>query len=252
LISSPPAGWPQGYALARHAELDSTNEEARRLALGGERGPLWITATRQTAGRGRRGRAWEMLGGNLAATLLLTPSRPQAEWPQLSFAAAIACADMAAAFAPAVTIMVKWPNDVLVAADGAKTNNYRKLAGLLLESAGTALAVGVGVNLADYPTDTEFPAVSLAALGVPSPDPDAALASLAVHFAKWYDLWAAQGFAPLREAWLARAAGVGMRIRARLPQEERFGLFEGIDEGGALLLNEGGRTRAISAGEVFL
>ena len=55
----------------------------------------------------------------------------------------------------------------------------------------------------------------------------------------------------MREAWLARAAGLGSRIRARLPDKECQGVFEGIDAGGALLLNEGTRTRAISAGDVF-
>ena len=66
--------WPSGYGRKDYAELDSTNEEARRLAEAGEAGPLWIMATRQTAGRGRRGRAWDMGAGNLATTLLLTAS----------------------------------------------------------------------------------------------------------------------------------------------------------------------------------
>jgi BirA family biotin operon repressor/biotin-[acetyl-CoA-carboxylase] ligase len=235
--------WPEGYGLRRYPELDSTNEEARRLAALGERGPLWITAGRQTAGRGRRGRAWESLSGNLAATLLLTSARPEAEWPQLSFAAAIAAADMVAGFAPRAHIAVKWPNDVL--ADG------KKLAGILLERAGDRLVIGIGANLAHFPQGTEFPATSLAALGVTPPDSDVALAALAGHLAKWYEVWRAQGFAPLRDAWLARAAGLGTRIRARLPDEERKGVFEGIDASGALLLNEGTRTRAISAGDVF-
>lgn len=235
--------WPEGYGLRRTPELDSTNEEARRLAAAGEAGPLWITTGRQTAGRGRHGRSWESLSGNLAATLLLTPARPQSEWAQLSFAAAIAAADMAAGFAPGARIAVKWPNDVL--ADG------RKLAGILLERAGPALAIGIGVNLAHFPPDTEFPATSLAALGVPPPTPEQALTALAAQFAKWYEVWRGQGFAPLRDAWLARAAGLGARIRARLPDEERRGVFEGIDATGALLLKEGTGTRAISAGEVF-
>ena len=235
--------WPQGYALTRHDQLDSTNEEACRRAQAGETGPLWISAARQTVGRGRRGRNWETLTGNLAATLLLTPPRPLAEWPQLSFAAAIATADMVAECAPHARIAVKWPNDVL--GDG------RKLAGILLERAGAALAIGIGVNLAYFPAETEFPATALAELGAGPVAADAALAKLAVHFAKWYDIWVMQGFAPLRDAWLARAAGLGARIRARLPEGERFGLFEGIDESGGLLLNEAGRIRTISAGEVF-
>ncbi len=245
---SPSGIWPQGYGLKACDELDSTNAEARRLAAGGEAGPLWITAARQTAGRGRRGRSWESPRGNLAATLLIRPARPLAEWAQLSFAAAIATADMAASLAPNAHVAVKWPNDVL--ADG------RKLAGILLETAGPssmdqALAIGIGVNLAAHPEDTEFPAISLAALGQKPPPPEDALAMLAAGFVEWYEVWLAEGFAPIRDAWLARAAGLGQRIRARLPDAERSGIFEGIDADGALLLNEGSRTRVIAAGEVF-
>ena len=70
--------WPEGYALKEFDELDSTNEEARRLAAAGAAAPVWIRADRQTAGRGRRGRHWETPAGNLAATLLLRPDRPAA------------------------------------------------------------------------------------------------------------------------------------------------------------------------------
>lgn len=239
--------WPRGYGLKWHDEIDSTNEEARRLAAKGETGPLWLTAARQIAGRGRRGRAWDSPGGNLAATLLIRPDRAQSEWAQLSFAAAIATSDLAARFAPEATIALKWPNDVL--ADG------RKLAGILLETANSAppaLAIGIGVNLAHYPEGTEFPATALAALGVTPPGPEEALAVLAGDFAKWYEVWRADGFAAIREAWLARAAGLGSRIRARLATEERSGMFEGIDENGALLLNEGfGRASVLPAADIF-
>ncbi|MBN9554147.1 MAG: biotin--[acetyl-CoA-carboxylase] ligase, partial [Alphaproteobacteria bacterium] len=156
--------WPQGYGLRRYEEIDSTNEEARRLIAAGETGPVWLTASRQTAGRGRRGRAWESAGGNLAATLLLRPVGPQAQWAELSFAAAIATADMAAALASGARIALKWPNDVLA--------DSKKLAGILLETGNgpkPALAIGIGVNLAHHPEGTEFPATSLAALGSKPP-----------------------------------------------------------------------------------
>jgi BirA family transcriptional regulator, biotin operon repressor / biotin---[acetyl-CoA-carboxylase] ligase len=240
-------GWPQGYGKIAHAELDSTNDEARRMAEAGEAGPLWITAARQTAGRGRRGRAWDAGTGNLAASLLLRPQAPEAVTGQLSFVAALAAADMAAQFAPAAVIEVKWPNDVLA---GGK-----KLAGILLESArdahGLWLVIGIGVNLADFPDGTEFPATSLAQLGAAPPPSDTALCLLAARFAHWYDVWMTQGFETVRAAWLVRAASLGAPIRARLPHETRTGVFEGIDAGGALLLNEQGRVRAIAAGEVF-
>jgi BirA family biotin operon repressor/biotin-[acetyl-CoA-carboxylase] ligase len=242
--------WPKGYGLKSFDVIDSTNEEAKRLAAAGEPGPIWISAARQTAGRGRRGRAWDSPTGNLAATLMLRPSRSATECAQLSFVAAIAAADMLAGFAPAAEIRVKWPNDTL--ADG------RKIAGILLESASvggeapTWLAIGIGVNLATHPDGTEFPATSLRALGALAPPADDALLHLAAHFAGWYEVWRGEGFAAIRDAWLARAAGLGTRIRARLSNEETSGVFEGLDETGALLLRENaGTVRHISAGEVF-
>ena len=115
-------------------QTDSTNAEARRRAEAGETGPLWIIARRQTAGRGRRGRAWESDTGNLFATLLTTTRKP----PSL--------------------VTIKWPNDVLVAGD--------KASGVLVESGvhssgGLWLAVGIGVNLARAPVGTERPATAL-------------------------------------------------------------------------------------------
>lgn len=241
--------WPAGYALLELDEINSTNEEARRRAAAGEKGPLWIAAARQTSGRGRRGNAWQSMAGNLFATLLLRPDKPPAACAQLSFVAALAVSDMLARAAPQAELSLKWPNDVLASG--------RKIAGILLESESRAggeaswLAAGIGVNLAAFPEDTEFPATSLAALGVLPPAPKDALLDLASAFAKWYDIWRAEGFAPVREAWLSRASGLGKRIRARLTNEEIQGVFQGIDETGALLLGVGGTTRIISAGEVF-
>jgi BirA family transcriptional regulator, biotin operon repressor / biotin---[acetyl-CoA-carboxylase] ligase len=234
---------PQGYRKVAFDELDSTNSEARRLAQSGETGPLWITATRQTAGRGRRGRVWDSAPGNLAATLLLRPEAPAAIIGQLSFVAALAVAEMAVHFAPSAAITVKWPNDVL--AEGGK------LAGILLEAGPGWLAIGIGVNLAGFPQGTEFPATSLAQQGIAAPSSEDALTVLAARFAHWYALWMSEGFETMRAAWLARAGGLGLPIRARLPHETREGVFEGIDSAGALLLNEQGQVRAIAAGEVF-
>ena len=241
--------WPDGYRHMHFESIGSTNDEARRLAVSGDAGPVWITADEQTAGRGRRGRVWVSPKGNLMSTLLLNPQRPAEECAQLSFVSAIAAADTVAHFAPEADIKVKWPNDVLA--------NGRKISGILLESASAGgepyfLAIGIGINLAYFPPDTEFPATALAALGAPPPSATEALAQLAAHFAKWYDVWRANGFAPIRDAWLARAANLGGRIRARLTKGETSGVFEGIDETGALLLRESAdRLRTIAAGEVF-
>jgi BirA family transcriptional regulator, biotin operon repressor / biotin---[acetyl-CoA-carboxylase] ligase len=225
-------------------EVDSTSAEALRRARGGERGPLWILAAQQSAGRGRRGNGWQSPLGNLYASLLIRPGTPVGDWAQLSFAAALAASDMVAAFAPAAAVTVKWPNDVL--AEG------RKIAGLLLEAAGDALVIGIGVNLCAHPEKTPYGAVSLIALGQTPPTPQDALLELAAAFEKWQGLWRQDGFAPLREAWLARAQGLGGRILVRLPKKELSGRFEGIDDGGALLLKlAGGEVRTVAAGDVF-
>jgi BirA family transcriptional regulator, biotin operon repressor / biotin---[acetyl-CoA-carboxylase] ligase len=238
------------WSIVQLDEIDSTNEEAKRRAVAGDEGPAWIVARRQTQGRGRRGNEWQSLHGNLFASLLCRPEGSASRCAQLSFAAALAVSDTLAQHAPSAGIRLKWPNDVL--AEG------RKIAGILLESESRAdgtlkwLVVGIGVNLAASPQGTEFPTISLAELGVPPPGPAGAMGHLVTSFAKWYEVWQKDGFAPLREAWLARSVGLGARIRVRLPKEEIQGVFRDIDDNGALVLGLPGSVRTIAAGEVFL
>jgi BirA family biotin operon repressor/biotin-[acetyl-CoA-carboxylase] ligase len=231
-------------------EVDSTNLEARRQIEAGAVTPLWITAGRQSAGRGRRGRAWSTETGNLAATLLLHCDKPPIEAAQIAFVAALAVADLASAFAPAGLVSLKWPNDTLLAG--------RKLSGILVESGARAegglwLAVGVGVNLAHHPEGTERPATSLAAhIRRSPPTPLEALALLAEALERWRGIWDRLGFAPIAQAWTARAHGLGEACVARLPGETVQGVAEGLDPDGALRLRlADGRIRRITAGDVF-
>jgi BirA family biotin operon repressor/biotin-[acetyl-CoA-carboxylase] ligase len=229
--------WP----VRRYDSIDSTNEEAKRLARQGERGPLWLVAREQTRGRGRRGRTWISDGGNLFATLLLD-APPNA--PELCFVAGLAVADAVAGFAPSARVGLKWPNDVLL--------EGRKLAGILLEREGRALAIGIGINLAQHPENMEFPASSLSDATGAAPTADATLHRLGTATRTWYEVWRAQGFAPIRDAWLARAAGLGDTIRARLSKTEVTGVFEDLDQDGALLLRGAdGRIVRITAADVF-
>ncbi|MGH6957027.1 MAG: biotin--[acetyl-CoA-carboxylase] ligase [Caulobacteraceae bacterium] len=231
-------------------EIDSTNAEARRRAEAGAEGPLWITAKRQTAGRGRRGRSWETGAGNLAATLLIRTEKPPAEAAQISFVAALAVADLAHAFVPPALVSLKWPNDPLI--------EGRKTAGILVESGprsggGLWLAVGVGVNLATPPETPERPATAFAMhMGRPPPVPLEALTVLAEAFERWRGLWDRLGFAPIAEAWTARAHGLGQPCTARLAAETLEGIAEGLDADGALRLRTAsGLVRRITAGDVF-
>lgn len=239
--------------IHRYAALDSTNAEARRVAEAGERGPLWLTAAVQTAGRGRRGRAWSTEPGNLAATLLLTTDQAPADAAQIAFVAALAVAETCDAFVPPALVTIKWPNDVLIA--GVKAS------GILVESGsalggGLWLAVGCGLNLSHAPSDTERPATRLAdhlrADVAATPTPDAALTVLAEAFARRLDTWRSYGFEPVATAWTARAAGLGQACIARLGQETVEGVAEGLDSDGALRLRtRDGALRRITAGDVF-
>ncbi|MBL8771943.1 MAG: biotin--[acetyl-CoA-carboxylase] ligase [Phenylobacterium sp.] len=236
--------------IEAYDELDSTNAEARRRADAGEAGPVWITAEVQTAGRGRRGRAWSTQRGNLAATLLTTTDRPAAEAAQLSFVAALAACDLADACLGPGVARLKWPNDVMI--------HGRKAVGILVESGSRPdgrlwLAVGVGVNLAHAPSDVERPAASFADhMSGPPPRPREALEVLAGAFERWRGAWSVQGFPAIAAGWSQRATGIGERCEARLPNRTVAGVAEGLDPDGALRLrlDDGGLER-ITAGDVF-
>jgi BirA family biotin operon repressor/biotin-[acetyl-CoA-carboxylase] ligase len=238
-------------AGVRHLEyetLGSTNAEALALARAGERGPLWVTAREQSAGRGRQGNAWISPAGNLHATLLLADPSPPAQAPQLSFVTALAVHDAVAECAPALrpALKVKWPNDLLLGA--------AKLAGILIESEnapGFVAAIGIGVNCAHHPEGTPYPATDLAAAGA-LVTPQRLLVTLASSMQARLKEWGrGEGFATIRDAWLKRAAGLGQAIQVRLPGRALSGRFEGLDETGRLLLAQAGATTAIAAGEVF-
>src|SRR5712691_4974593 len=99
-----------GVRLVSHELLASTNTEALTLARAGERGPLWVTAERQSAGRARRGRTWTSERGNLFASLLLTDPAPAEHWPELSLVAALAVHDAVAEIAMELKpqLAIKW------------------------------------------------------------------------------------------------------------------------------------------------
>ena len=230
--------------------IDSTNAEARRRAEAGEGGPVWITALRQSAGHGRRGRAWETGEGNLAATLLMLSERAPAEAAQISFIAALAAADLARLYLPPELIGLKWPNDLMIGG--------RKACGVLVESGRRAdgafwLVTGIGVNLAHPPAAPERPATAFAEfMTTPPPSPRQALDALAAAFAHWLQVWDTQGFAPIAEAWTQRAHGLGGPCLARLGSETVEGVAEGLDVDGALRLRlADGAIRRITAGDVF-
>jgi BirA family transcriptional regulator, biotin operon repressor / biotin---[acetyl-CoA-carboxylase] ligase len=238
--------------LVSFETLDSTNAEAMRRAASSERGPLWIVAARQSAGRGRHGRTWESGPGNLYATLLVSVPVPADVAAQTSFVAALAVFDVAAGvLASSDKLALKWPNDLLL--------DHAKLSGILIETLAqdgpghTTVAIGIGLNLVHAPEQTRYGATSLAEHGAHVAPGDAfarLAAAMTARLAEWDD---GRDFAAIRRDWTARAAGLGRLASVTSGERTITGEVAGLASDGALLLSEpGGQLHAIHAGEVSL
>lgn len=233
-------------------EIDSTILEARRRAERGDIAPVWLVAKRQTAGRGRRGRAWSSLDGNLLATLLFTTAQPPQQIALLGFATGVAIAETIDNVIGAGAATLKWPNDVFV--DGAK------VAGIMLDSGSlgsgqTWVALAFGVNLAAAPENIDQRTTSLRALLPPdalAPEPTAFLAALRPKLEAWSDRIVSEGFEPLRRAWLQRAYGLGQEARVVQGEQTLEGRISGLSPRGELELDTSTGRRLIAAGDVFL
>jgi len=244
-----------GYRLAAFERIGSTNAEALSRAVAGEQGPLWLATSEQTAGRGRRERAWVAPRGNLAASILEVMDIKPGVAATLGFVAGLAVhaalreVCTLAPEMPPPDFALKWPNDVLV--DGAK------LVGILLEAEALpdgrlAVVAGIGVNVVAAPSDTPYPATALASLGVTA-SAETVFATLSDAWADYRDIWDdGRGFAAIRSLWLKRAAGVGRAVSVRDGRAGVDGVFETIDNAGCMIVaTPDGRRVPIAAGDVF-
>jgi BirA family transcriptional regulator, biotin operon repressor / biotin---[acetyl-CoA-carboxylase] ligase len=239
-----------GWRVERLANAGSTNDEARRHALAGDPGRLWIVAREQTQGRGRRGRAWTSPPGNLYTSALLIDPSPVAIAAQIGFVAGVALRCAVDDLAAGVAVRLKWPNDLVWR--GAK------LAGLLVEGVALgdgrlACVVGIGVNCASAPTGLAYPTAHLSEILGRAVASEDLFARLAPRFEEALGLWRhGAGFATIRTLWLAHAAGLGDPIRISDAQGFREGIFNTLDEQGRLVLNSAKGSEIIEAGDLFL
>lgn len=247
------SGWPEGVGRRVLHSVDSTMAEGARIAAS-LAGPEWLLALEQTAGHGRRGRAWASPKGNFFASLVLQPKEAPDQVALRSFVAALALRDaFVAATGRVEAFKLKWPNDVLL--------NGGKVAGILLESVGagqgvTHLIIGIGVNLVAAPGANQVepgavPPVSLLSETGIRVSPEAFLDLLAVAYARYEQQFTTYGFAPIRTAWLQEAARLGETITARTTAETMTGRFETIDDAGNLILTTAKGQRAIPAADIF-
>jgi BirA family biotin operon repressor/biotin-[acetyl-CoA-carboxylase] ligase len=233
------------------AALASTNAEALARVGGDAPNQLWIVADRQSAGRGRRGRSWASESGNLYATRLIVDPAPAAAMPEICFVAALALHDAVLDCCPSLAperLKLKWPNDLLL--DG------QKLAGILVEGisgpGAPAVAVGFGINCCAHPAGLPFPATDLLRAGCVA-GPLTLLEALGPALERRLAEWdRGRNLGAIRDAWVARALGLGKAIEVRLADRTLDGTFEELDASGALVLRRpDGARETVRAGDVF-
>lgn len=238
------------WRLQIHEVLPSTSDLCRSLAVAGEPEGFAALARQQTQGRGSRGRSWESPPGNLFLSVLLRPEERARNAAQWSLLAGVALGEALASYLPdAAALRLKWPNDVLLGG--------RKLAGILVDSSADPdgmvewLVVGVGVNLVMAPQVPGRIVACLADLVAP-PAPEDVAKMFLTRLGHWRQIREAEGFAPVRAAWLAQAPDLGSHVTLRLGEMQLGGGFAGLGEDGSLLLAVEGGVRTFTAGEVLL
>ena len=241
-------GLPPGWRLEVAESLPSTSDALRLRAEAGEAPRLALIARRQTAGRGRSGRAWASPVGNLHLSVLLRPGGEVAEAAQWGLLAGVALAEAASTAEPdPQALRLKWPNDLL--------RRGAKVAGILAEAALTAdrparlawVVLGIGVNLRSAPGLPDHPTACLAVAEAPE--------AFAARLLRRLDHWAAvqgrMGFGPVRDAWMARGPELGTDLAVRGDAAPLNGRYAGLAADGGLLLDTGEGRRHILTGEVL-
>ncbi|WP_184701808.1 biotin--[acetyl-CoA-carboxylase] ligase [Rhizobium lusitanum] len=234
------------------SETSSTNSVCLERARSGDIGNLWVTAERQTGGRGRRGRPWVSEPGNLYASLLLIDPAPMDRLGSLPLAVAVAVHQSVRSVLPlaAEPAEIKWPNDILI--------GRKKTCGILIEGEALAdgryaLVIGIGINVTTTPDNPMYPVTSLRQQGS-MVSAEELFAHLYAAMAEMLAVWnKGEGVREVTARWREAACGIGEKITVNLPDRSILGQFVGIDDNGLLMLKtEDGRIMPIAAGDVFL
>jgi BirA family biotin operon repressor/biotin-[acetyl-CoA-carboxylase] ligase len=244
--------WLDRYNLIMFDEIDSTNLEARRLIESGIDNDFVIVSSKQTKGRGRKGKEWVSEEGNLYLSLILRPYGRSHTFCQLSFVTAIALYDSIASLAkehnPTIDLRLKWPNDILV--------NQAKISGILLESVKHSykeyIIIGVGLNVNVTPRGLNRETSSLEQVFNHKFDVNQILALFMSNFHRYYKKWQMDGFDKLRKLWLSRAHKIGDIITISNDNLRISGAFKDINNQGAIRLKlAGGQISILHEGSIL-
>lgn len=236
------------FQLLAVSTTSSTQDVVRRAARGGALEGFCCVAAAQSSGRGRQQRAWTASpGSSLLTSVLVRPLHPRLGGVPIAAGLALRAAIESAA---GCSTRLKWPNDVL--AGGGK------LAGILCEvepaapGAGTAVVIGIGVNLRVPSFPPGVTGASLHDRVADCPSASRLLAAVLPELASRLAVLATVGMGPLRSEWTRHAAGLGDTVTADSPAGRVSGVAEGIDDDGALLLRGAAGTVRVLAGDVHI
>jgi BirA family biotin operon repressor/biotin-[acetyl-CoA-carboxylase] ligase len=250
------AGKHIGRAIHFLGEADSTNDVAFKLALNGAPEGTVVIADRQTKGKGRLNRVWQSPPHcNLYTSFILKPEIDTVSASQITLMTGVAVVDLLSRYQP-THVTLKWPNDVQI--------RGKKVCGILTEMKASAerrvefVIVGIGMNInmkrEDFDESFREGSTSLREETGKNISRLEFTVQLFDYFEKWYTTWTAQGFNPVRDAWLECSSMVGKRIQVVFHGDVQTGEVLGIDEYGAILLRdeEDNAIKKIMAGDASI
>jgi len=186
-----------------------------------------IVANSQTSGHGRYGRKWISHSGNLYASFIYKIKRYD---PKISYSIAVAVAETLIYFG--VKPKIKWPNDILI--DG------KKVSGILIEYDKNFVIIGIGIDVNHAPKLLEYQTAKM------NDFVKVSMQELLSMLIKKIDLWRNADFEKVRERWQDLAVGINQEIKYRTKQVKMIGL----DNSGALVLNDGNKDILIYGAEL--
>ena len=237
-----------GFRLRVLATTTSTQDVVRAAVRAGSAPGYCCMAASQSSGRGRQQRVWSAPpGSSLLASVFVRAHHARLGGVPIAAGVALRAAIEASS---GCASRLKWPNDLLV--------GRRKLAGILCEvepdapREGTAVVIGMGVNLrvASFPAGVA--GVSLHEVAEALPSPAGLLAVVLGELAERLHHLDSAGMSPLRAEWMEHAAGIGEVVTATSAAGTVRGVAEGIDDDGALMLRGDSGPVRVLAGDVHL
>ena len=202
----------------------------------------------QTRGRGRMGRVWvSQKNDGMYLSVILSPKRPQSDWPTLSFVASLAAVNTINSICPDVPISLKWPNDLMA--------DDKKMGGILLETDGTHAIVGCGINLKNAPDiqDSVVISTDIAKYQLNIPEAKELASSYLFNLESLYQIWQNCGPAPLIARWQDKSNIIGRKLTINLCDRSVTGICDALEPDGRLnLVDIDGNVHLITVGDVVL